>query len=170
MLRLDQLEVSGRMRFCAKPDFSSIVLSFASLPSFKLRAECTVSWGVVPLPIQEYLQASPRTFVCTTPRPRPTCQTLTESVRPQTAVREQMKAWLVEVPSTPPTPPSHPHCTYHSRRTQLPHCRIRYAEYGRAERTRDQPAVFPAEEGPDRRRCPKSDQSGLAGEDLLRAP
>ena len=77
MLRLDQLEVSGRMRFRAKPDFSSIILSFVSLPSFKLRAECTVSWGVVPLPIQEYLQ---------------------------TAVREQMKAWLVEVSVATHTP------------------------------------------------------------------
>ena len=83
MLRLDQLEVSGRMRFRAKPDFSSIVLSFASLPSFKLRAECTVSWGVVPLPIQEYLQASPRTFFAPRHAPRPTCQALTKSMRPR---------------------------------------------------------------------------------------
>ena len=50
-------QVQGRLKLRAKPDFSSIVLSFNELPKLRLRTECNVSWGVVPLPLQDYLES-----------------------------------------------------------------------------------------------------------------
>ena len=50
-------QVSGRIKVRAKSDFSSIVLSFNELPKLRLRTECNVSWGAVPLPLQDYLES-----------------------------------------------------------------------------------------------------------------
>jgi len=57
MLRLFDFRVQGRLKLRAKSDFSSIVLSFNELPKLRLRTECNVSWGVVPLPLQDYLES-----------------------------------------------------------------------------------------------------------------
>ena len=35
------------------PSPSSAGLSFAELPALKMRVECTVSWGTLPLPLQD---------------------------------------------------------------------------------------------------------------------
>jgi len=57
MLRLFDFRVSGRLKLRAKPDFSSIVLSFIEMPKLRLRTGCNVSWGAVPLPLQDYLES-----------------------------------------------------------------------------------------------------------------
>ena len=49
---------SGRLRLRASADLSTIVLSFSELPRFSLKAECSVSWGSVPLPLRSYIEES----------------------------------------------------------------------------------------------------------------
>lgn len=51
------IQISGRVKLRAKADFSSIVLSFHEMPKLRLRTECNVSWGSVPLPLQDYLES-----------------------------------------------------------------------------------------------------------------
>jgi hypothetical protein len=48
--------MSGRLKLRARPDFSSIAMSFLEMPKLRLRTECTVSWGAVPLPLQTYIE------------------------------------------------------------------------------------------------------------------
>ena len=52
----DYVQISGRVKLRAQPNFSSIALSFAEMPKLRIRTECTVSWGVVPLPLQTYIE------------------------------------------------------------------------------------------------------------------
>ena len=55
-LRLFDFRVSGRLKFRATPDLSTIVLSFVQMPKLRLKTECTVSWGSVALPLQTYIE------------------------------------------------------------------------------------------------------------------
>jgi len=56
MLRLYDFRVSGRLKFRASPDLSTIALSFVSLPTLRLKTQCQVSWGTVALPLQTYIE------------------------------------------------------------------------------------------------------------------
>ena len=56
MLRLYDFRVSGRLKFRASPDLSTIALSFVTLPTLRLKTQCQVSWGTVALPLQTYIE------------------------------------------------------------------------------------------------------------------
>ena len=56
MLRLFDFRVSGRLKFRATPDLSTINISFLQMPKLRLKTECTVSWGSVALPLQTYIE------------------------------------------------------------------------------------------------------------------
>jgi len=56
MLRLFDFRVSGRMKFRASPDLSTVVFSFVQPPKLRLKTECNVSWGSVALPLQTYIE------------------------------------------------------------------------------------------------------------------
>jgi hypothetical protein len=55
-LRLFDFRVSGRVKFRATPDLSTINISFLQMPKLRLKTECTVSWGSVALPLQTYIE------------------------------------------------------------------------------------------------------------------
>lgn len=55
-LKLHDFRVSGRLTFAASSDLSEIKLSFVQPPKLRLKTECTVSWGAVPLPLQTYIE------------------------------------------------------------------------------------------------------------------
>lgn len=56
MLRLFDFRVSGRLKFRASPDLSTIAMMFVQQPKLRLKTECSVSWGSVPLPLQTYIE------------------------------------------------------------------------------------------------------------------
>ena len=56
MLRLFDLRVSGRITLKMSTDLSTIVISFKQPPRLRLKTECSVSWGNVPLPLQTYIE------------------------------------------------------------------------------------------------------------------
>ena len=56
MLRLFDFRISGRIVFRASNDLSEIKLMFLSQPKMRLKTECSVSWGSVPLPLQTYIE------------------------------------------------------------------------------------------------------------------
>ena len=55
-LRLFDLRVSGRITLKMSTDLSTIIISFKQPPKLRLKTECTVSWGAVPLPLQTYIE------------------------------------------------------------------------------------------------------------------
>jgi len=55
-IRIFDFQVVGRVQLRVSPDLSSIVISFAQLPRIRMKTECAVSWGSVPLPLQNYLE------------------------------------------------------------------------------------------------------------------
>lgn len=55
-LRLFDLRLSGRMALKMSTDLSAITMSFTQPPKLRLKTECTVSWGSVPLPLQTYIE------------------------------------------------------------------------------------------------------------------
>lgn len=55
-LRLFDLRLSGRITLKMATDLSSITISFKQMPKLRIRTECTVSWGSVPLPLQTYIE------------------------------------------------------------------------------------------------------------------
>lgn len=57
MLRLFDFRISGRLRFRASQDLSTVGFQFLAPPKLKLRTECSVSWGSVPLPLQTYIES-----------------------------------------------------------------------------------------------------------------
>ena len=57
MLRLYDFRVSGRMKMRMAQDLSCVGMSFLSAPKLRLKTECTVSWGSVPLPLQTYIES-----------------------------------------------------------------------------------------------------------------
>jgi len=56
MLRLFDFRVSGRLKIRASPDLSTIAMMFVQQPKLRLKTECSVSWGSVPLPLQTYIE------------------------------------------------------------------------------------------------------------------
>jgi len=56
MLRLYDFRVSGRMKMSMAKDLSCIGMSFVTMPKLRLKTECSVSWGSVPLPLQTYIE------------------------------------------------------------------------------------------------------------------
>ena len=56
MLRLYDLRLSGRITLKMSTDLSKITISFKQPPKLRLKTECTVSWGSVPLPLQTYIE------------------------------------------------------------------------------------------------------------------
>ena len=56
MLRLFDFRISGRMVFRASNDLSEIKMMFLAQPKMRLKTECSVSWGSVPLPLQTYIE------------------------------------------------------------------------------------------------------------------
>ncbi|EOD28160.1 hypothetical protein EMIHUDRAFT_457032 [Emiliania huxleyi CCMP1516] len=55
LLKIDSVRMSGALVVNAANDLRQIGLSFAELPALKMRVECTVSWGTLPLPLQDYI-------------------------------------------------------------------------------------------------------------------
>jgi len=56
MLRLFDFRMSGRMKMRMAQDLSCIAMQFVSPPKLRLKTECSVSWGSVPLPLQTYIE------------------------------------------------------------------------------------------------------------------
>ena len=56
MMRLFDLRLSGRITLKMSTDLSKITISFKQPPKLRLKTECTVSWGAVPLPLQTYIE------------------------------------------------------------------------------------------------------------------
>ena len=57
MVRISDFRVSGRMKFRASGDLSTLGMQFVTLPKLRLKVETSVSWGSVPLPLQAYIEA-----------------------------------------------------------------------------------------------------------------
>ena len=74
MIRLFDLRVAGRIKVRMSPDLSSIGLMFTQLPKLRLKTECSISLGSVPLPLQTYIES---------------------------VVQEEFRTWLIENVVTP---------------------------------------------------------------------
>ena len=55
-MRLYDLRLSGRITLKMSTDLATIIISFKQPPKLRLKTECTVSWGSVPLPLQTYIE------------------------------------------------------------------------------------------------------------------
>ena len=56
IMRLFDFRMSGRMKVRMANDISSVSISFVQPPKLRLKTECSVSWGSVPLPLQTYIE------------------------------------------------------------------------------------------------------------------
>jgi len=58
LLRIHDFKVLGKLRLRASSDLSVVGLAFLEPPRFRLRTECSVSWGSVPLPLKTFIEAA----------------------------------------------------------------------------------------------------------------
>jgi hypothetical protein len=56
IMRLFDFRMSGRMKVRMANDISSVSISFVQPPKLRLKTDCSVSWGSVPLPLQTYIE------------------------------------------------------------------------------------------------------------------
>ena len=56
MLKLFDFRISGRVHLSCSNDLSEIKIRFVAQPKLRLKTECSVSWGSVPLPLQTYIE------------------------------------------------------------------------------------------------------------------
>lgn len=58
LVRITDFRIAGSMCVDAAADLSSISISFASMPTFELNVDCSVTWGSLALPIQAYIEST----------------------------------------------------------------------------------------------------------------
>jgi len=55
LLRIHSVTMAGTLRVNSTTDLRTIRLSFVEQPQMQMSVECTVAWGSLPLPLQNYI-------------------------------------------------------------------------------------------------------------------
>jgi hypothetical protein len=55
LLRIHSVTMAGTLRVNSTTDLRTIRLCFVEPPKMRMSVECTVAWGSLPLPLQDYI-------------------------------------------------------------------------------------------------------------------